>query len=590
MLYIFTFVFISHLLFANANETGKDELQWLTSDSLTKKKIITTSDKEKIYELEVRKSDEENKWHYIFCDFPIGEGQFVHANAQMRLVWCEDSIGGGLSISFIDSERRRIEYVEERLTEPTRDYIPIKLYAKTPPNTRKVRVSIYIHNKGKIESTEPIFSHLHIKNACSEDIVQLNIRKKPIEYRLIGFGAEDDGRFYDKNNSQGGVDEEAIKIRKNRLSELKPHWVRTFIWFKDWNPLDDGETFTFESDGMQSLCRTLQEYKDLNTDVNITCVDWGIKDTWENTEKRVKTIIALLNYLIKTKKFDNIKYFTLTNEPNYFFKTNENRFNKFTQLHKLLKEEFRRKNIKLKIIGSDDAMGTDWFDACLKDKDYSNTVNLWASHFYWHFSTSYFSNELFKTRLELVKNSKINSKKPFVVTEFGITDHRFQPPSINPIMQEYEGALYTYSAMIDGLNQGVSGFSIWCLQEVRYPGSKEPMRIGLWGYADKNWQLFPIYHALKIFTNNTQPGDKIYPIITTNPVFVKITKVGEKLFWANLSNKQQKIEFKDKNKQKHVYIYENTKEMSNIHCKTINTNDNIIFLPARSFGVIDFKN
>ncbi|MGC9053661.1 MAG: hypothetical protein ACP5KS_07220, partial [Candidatus Hydrogenedens sp.] len=509
-------------------------------------------------------------------------------SARMRLVWKENSIGGGLSISFIDGEGKRIEFVEERLTEPTPDCIPIKLYAITPPNTKKVRVSIYIHNKGKIESEEPIFSCFSPRDSYDEDVLHLNISKKPLEHRLIGFGAEDDGRFYDKNNlQQDGVNEEAIKIRKNRLKELKPHWVRTFVWFKDWNPSDDGKTFTFDSDGIQSLCKTLQEYKDLNIDINITCVDWGMKDTWENTEKRVNTIIGLLNYLIKQKKFVNIKYFTLTNEPNYFFKANENRFQKFTELHKILKEKFRENNIKLKIIGSDDAMGTDWFDACLKDKDYSNTVDVWASHFYWHFSTAHFSNELFNTRIGLIKNSRLNRKKPFVVTEFGITDHRFQPPSINPIMQEYEGALYTYSAIIDGLNQGVSGFSIWCLQEMRYPGLKEPMRIGLWGYSDKNWQVFPIYYALKIFTNYTQPGDKIYPVITSNPNFVKITKIGDRLYWANLSNKQQKIKLTNKNDCNRIYYYQNENKVPNTYCKEIKTENNFVLLPERSFGVIE---
>lgn len=587
MHHIFTIIFIVNLVLSNNNDIEKKELQWLTSDTLIKKKIISFPNKEKIYELEVTKSDGDNKWHYIYSDFPVVEGQFVHAQAQMRLVRKEDSIGGGLSISFIDIEGKRIDYVEERLTEPTQYYIPIKLYAKTPPNTKKVRVSIYIHNQGKIESTEPVFSYLPDKNACNEDTIYLNISKKPIKSSLIGFGAEDDGRFYDKNNQLGGVDDNAIKIRKERLQDLKPHWVRTFVWFKNWNPSDDGKTFIFESDGIQSLCKTLQEYKDLNTDVNITCVDWGMKDTWEDTEKRVNTITALLNYLIHIKKFDNIKYFTLTNEPNYFFKTNENRFDKYTKLHKLLKEEFEKNNIEISIIGSDDAMGTDWFDACLKNKDYSDTVNLWASHFYWHFSTSYFSNELFKTRLELLNDSKHNNKKPFVVTEFGITDHRFAPPSINPFMQEFPGALYTCASMIDGLNQGVSGFSLWCLQEVRYPGAKEPMRMGLWGYADKHWKIFPIYYVLRMFTNNTRPGDKIYPVLHSNPVFIKCTKVGKKIFWANLLEKEQITIIKDDKRYKQIIFYESFNNNDEIQCKTKEIKDKTIILPAKSFGYIE---
>lgn len=585
MFYLVTVVLISHTVFNYSYEIANEELQWLTSDSATQKKIITISNQNQIIEVEVTENDKENSWHHVYSEFTVGSGKFVHTRAKMRLIWKENSIGGGLSVSFIDKGGKRVDYVEERLTEPTQQYIPIILYAKTPPNTEKVRVSIYLHNQGKIESTEPVF--YSIEEVCNEEIIRIDISKKANRHRLIGFGAEDDGRFYDKNNQQGGVNEEAIKLRQDRLNELKPHWIRTFVWFKDWNPSDDGKTFTFESDGMQSLCKTLQEYKDLNSDVNITCVDWGMKDTWEDVNKRVDTIIALMNYLIKQKKFNNIKYFTLTNEPNYFFQTKEKRFDKFVKLHEALKRSFKSNNLNLKIMGSDDAMGTDWFSACLNDKEYSSTVDLLASHFYWHYSTTHFSNELFKNRIALVEKSELNKKKPFVVTEFGITDRRFQPPSINPIMQEYEGALYTSSSIIDGLNQGVSGFSIWCMQEVRYPGSKEPMRIGLWGYADKNWQLFPIFDVLKMFTNNTKPGEKVYPVLSSNSDFVKFVKVGDKIFWANISDKQHKIILSFNNTYNNIFLYTYNIDNAIINRNKIKINNKCVALPEKSFGYIE---
>lgn len=588
MFYLFPVILFFFGVLNLTNEVGNKELQWLTSDSFTQMKIVSTSSQGKVLELEVNKSEAENKWHHIYSEFNVGAGQFVHAEAKMRLIWKENSIGGGLSVSFIDKDGKRIDYVEERLTEPTQQYAPILLYAKTPPGTKKVRVSIYIHNQGKVESTEPIFSFPLVEEAvCNEDIIHFDFSKKANRHRLIGFGAEDDGRFYDKNNRQGGVDEKAIEIRKDKLKELKPHWVRTFVWFKDWNPSDDGKTFIFESDGIQSLCRTIQEYKDLDTDINITCVDWGMKDTWEDVNKRVDTIIALMNYLIKEKKYNNIKYFTLTNEPNYFFQTKENRFDKFVKLHKALKQSFKDNKLNLKIIGSDDAMGTDWFSACLNDKEYSDTVEFWASHFYWYYTTSHFSNELFRKRIELIEISKINKKKPFVVTEFGITDDRFQPPSINPIMQEYNGALYTCASIIDGLNQGVSGFSIWCLQEVRYPGLQEPMRIGLWGYADKDWKIFPIFDVLKMFTNNTTPGDKIYSVLSSKPIFVKLVKVGDKIFWANISDEQQKLILSSDKKYNNIYLYTNSIENNTIDYNMIKINSNSIVLPAKSFGYIE---
>ncbi|MGC9053446.1 MAG: hypothetical protein ACP5KS_06135, partial [Candidatus Hydrogenedens sp.] len=86
MYYLFTFIFIVHVIFDYANEIGSQELQWLNSDSLTKKKIITTLGKEKILELEVTENNEENKWHHISSDFPVDGERFVYATARMRLV------------------------------------------------------------------------------------------------------------------------------------------------------------------------------------------------------------------------------------------------------------------------------------------------------------------------------------------------------------------------------------------------------------------------------------------------------------------------------------------------------------------------
>ncbi len=579
---------IKILIFFLINNTGvSDNTYWTPSDSLIKSNPVVSEDNETYLRVEVLGPDEERKWHYVYKDIHKQDKRFICVSACMRLLEKTDSIGAGLSLNFLNKEGKRVDFIEERFTEPTDHFVPIKLCAKIPDSIETLRLSVFIHNQGKVELTEPVITFPDNTTFDNGTITTVNISRKALPNRLFGFGAEDDGWFYDENNKRGGVDKQAISIRQNRLKELKPHWVRTFIWFRDWNPSDDGETFTFDSNGVQSLCRTLEDYENLNTNINITCVGWGIKDRWEDTDKRVKSIMALLNYLIKAKGYKNIKYFTLTNEPNYFFHTKNNRFTKFVEFHLALEEAFKKDGLKLKIVGSDDAMGTDWYSACLNNKEYSQLIDLWASHFYWHYCTSYLAYELFKNRINILRENKQNKNKPFLVTEFGITDHRFKPPLINPFMQEYSGALHTFASMIDGINQGVSGFSIWCMHEVRYPGSQEPMRMGLWGYADKNWELYPVYEALKIFTNNTKRGDKVYPVVTSDPIYIKFTKIENKLFWANLDTKDRNIIINDKNKYKSVYIYTKTINKYNIEHKKIKIDDKQITLPAQSFGFIE---
>ncbi|HOK08215.1 MAG TPA: hypothetical protein PLJ10_00975 [Candidatus Hydrogenedens sp.] len=592
MLFIYITILFSHafiepyLLYVD-DTTPKN---WLSSDPSIILKIQKLDFSHNIFNISVSKSDNESKWHYVYYDIPIIKEQFVYAKTYIRLVDKKDSLGVGVTIGFIDENGNRIDFVEERLTEPTKTFVPIHLYGKTPIGTSKIRVTLFIHNQGALECYEPIISTpWHLEQKQNE--VTLHINNKPLKKKLLGFGAEDDGRFYDTNNKIEGVDDEAVQLRKERIISIQPHWVRTFAWFKDWDPKDDGLSFTFDSDGMQSLYKTIEEYQKLNTIVNITCVNWGIPYPWEDVDKRTNSIVALLKHLIKNKGFNNIKYFTLTNEPNYFFYTKGNRFDKYKELHKKLKERFKKEGLSIQIVGSDDAMGTDWFQKCLEDKDYQSYVNIWASHFYWQYNTVYFADKLFHERIELMnKYVKNNKHHIFTVTEFGVTDQRFKPPSINPIMQEYKGALYSVALIIDGLNQGVSGYSLWCLQEVRYPGLKEPMRMGLWGYKDKNWQIYPMYYAMKMFTNNTAQGNKIYPIKSSNPTYFKSVRLGNRIFWVNLSDKEIKVKFNKKLNMKSALYYEGNE--NNVHDITENKDYSInreyIRLPKESFGIFKF--
>ncbi|MCX8064773.1 MAG: hypothetical protein N3G21_06325 [Candidatus Hydrogenedentes bacterium] len=503
----------------------------------------------------------------------------------MRILKIKDSIGAGVSIHFLNAQNERIETIEERLTEPTEFFVPITLYSQITPNTSTLRIAIFLHQSVEVEVYEPQVSIFQTEDKNREVLIEELPNRK---YKLIGFGVEDDGRFYDSQNRQLGVDKKGELLRVNRLNHLTPHWVRTFVWFKEWSPNEDGETFTWNSDGILSLCKTLEYYQSNKIPVNLTCVTWGMENPWDNPEVRIKEIIALLKYLKKEKRFTCIKYFTLTNEPNYFFNSN-NRFEKFVDYHCKLSMEFKKNKLDIELIGSDDAMGTDWFCKCLSRKSYRSCVELWASHFYWNYTVVPYANHLFEERINLLRKHYRNSQPSFIVTEFGITDSRFRPPFNNPLMQEFDGALYTVSTIIDGLNAGVTGFNIWCLQEVAYPGGKDAiMRIGLWGYADKNWQIFPVYHALAMFTRNTKPGDMINPLHSSSPELFKSVKIGANTFFANIGTKELILILSKSREYKLVWVYESyPNNLYKLKKKKVEiSNEKSILVPPRSFGYL----
>ncbi len=533
----------------------------------------------------------ENNWNLYYLDIELDSLSKqkkilrVDVESLMRIVEVKNSIGAGISIHLLNRDFFRIETIEERLTEPTDFFVPMTLSTKTTPDAHIIRIAIFLNQDVEVEFREP---EINITSFENESKSHVSIKEVSRFYtnRLIGFGVEDDGRFYDAYNRNLGVNEKAIRLREIRLNYLRPHWVRTFVWFKDWSPKEDGATFTWGSDGINSLCRTLEYYQRKNIPVNLTCVTWGMKEPWECLEVRVKEIVELLNYLIKEKKFTCIRYFTLTNEPNYFFQSKE-RFEKFVGYHKILYSKLLKHNLKIRLIGSDDAMGTDWFYKCLYNKDYRNTVNLWASHFYWNHTSIPFAYKLFENRAKLLYEVEGSKRKPFVVTEFGVTDSRFKPPFQNQLMEEFGGALLTVSAIIDGLNSGVQGFNIWCLQEVAYPGGRDSiMRIGLWGFADKNWEVYPIYHALAMFTRNTEPGDNIIPMETSIPESLKAVRIGKILFWAHIGSNELQLSLPNNSNFRFLWIYtgvpEDPKRIMKKRIEILNMP--LISIPPMSFG------
>src|SRR5690606_21963372 len=119
-----------------------------------------------------------------------------------------------------------------------------------------------------------------------------------------------------EENTSRGVTEADFALREARIKAMDPDWVRMFVWYPDWNPSGDGETFDWETDGMRSHCRTLDVYQRLGTAVTLTGVEWSVKTPWSRPEKRAHAIGALFEYLIRVRGYTCIQHWILTNEPN----------------------------------------------------------------------------------------------------------------------------------------------------------------------------------------------------------------------------------------------------------------------------------
>ncbi|MBM3253996.1 MAG: hypothetical protein FJZ16_07080, partial [Candidatus Omnitrophica bacterium] len=192
-------------------------------------------------------------------------------------------------------------------------------------------------------------------------IIELD-QNKIINSNFYGFGAETLPWLWTKENLKQGINENDIKLNFGRIREIELPLTRIFVPWEIWNPAADYKTFTFDSDGMQSLCKTLDIYQGMGTRVIIVTVDWLRDSPWYDVKKSSGAVLKLLECLVKRKGYSCIHFWTLTNEPELTYGwLKKIPFKNYIQIHKLVKEGLKEKKIPIEIIGSDDIESKSWF-------------------------------------------------------------------------------------------------------------------------------------------------------------------------------------------------------------------------------------
>ncbi len=476
---------------------------------------------------------DETGFPLLYQEVPIQEGDILLAKAHAKGKGIREGVGAYMSIEFLNQAGERLTFSQTARINEDNTWADIEQLASAPPGAVKGRMTLIMNGRGEAFFDDASLEKIPLGPVKPvEGIVTLTVTGQTVCESINGFGAEDDGWFYNPENVSRGVTEEDYKIREGRIEWMDPDWVRMFIWHSDWCPTGDWENFTYESPNMMSHYRSLDLYQRIGARVNLAGAEWGMKDPYGQPEKYTHAIGELYEYLIRKKGYTCIGDWTLSNEPNGAFTTFGYSFEDFVRIHQLVKQEFKRRGLEIRIIGSDDAQDTRWYRKCVENEDYFQTVDLFSSHRYFPYADRILASYFFRERLDPLTMKE--PRKPFVMGEFGFQDNRSGTLE-NPLMEEYPYAVWTSEFVIDGLNLGVAGYSIWCLHEMVYPGGGF-MNYGLWNYKDDNWNVRPVYHAWANFTSETEAGEKVMRVESSHPRQVKATRVGETLFWVNTTD------------------------------------------------------
>ncbi len=517
----------------------------------------------------------------LFQERPVHVGDVFEARVDAMPREIRKGYGAYGALEFYDASKKRLCFNQTEAASPDNQWTRLAVTSVAPPNAATVRWCLIVNGVG-----EGFFTDAAL--ACTGNIapkplsgpVTITVTRKRACKTFKGFGAEDDGWFYGPDNAEHGVTAEDEPIREGRIRWMDPDWVRMFFWYRDWCPKDDWETFTFDSPNMQSHYRTLDLYQQIGACINVVGVEWGMHRPFTDLPKAARAIASLLEHLIRVKGYTCVQEWTLTNEPNGSWLTLGQTFDEFVQLHRLVKEECARRGLKIRVIGSDDTNGLAWFRQCVGSKDYAATADLFASHRYVPFADRALVPFFFDARLELLKEHRID--KPLILAEFGFQDNRSGTLE-NPLMEEYPYAVWTSALVIDALNRGVAGFSIWCLSEVYYPGNGF-MNYGLWNFKNRNWEVRPVYHAWASFSRLTEAGDKVFVCESSGAPHVIAAKVGKTLFWVNRSDQDADVRIASMKPSEIRIMTESTLSGDRESGVVVKPNDGMFKAPPQSFG------
>lgn len=485
----------------------------------------------------------------VFCR----PGQLLSLEAEARGENVRGGYGVYLSISFFDEAGKRLSFNQSG-PAGGEGWEGLHVAGIAPAGTREATFNLLLngHGVGYFRAVRTTLKDAPAVEAPGEP-VRLIVSSRPVCDALVGIGFEDDGWSYDSVNAEQGVTEEDLRLREARIREMDPDWVRMFFWYREWNPSGDGRTFTWDSDGMRSHYRSLSLYEELGATVNITGVEWGIENPFADVEAMARAWTALARHLIEEKGFTCVRQWTLTNEPNTSFLPRGGTFEAYVHLHEAVVGAFRAAGLPLQIVGSDDTNGgLPWIRRCVETPAYDQLVDVYASHRYLKKQDRPLAAPFFQDRLDLLAG-----RKPFVVAEFGFHDARTEGPLHNPVMEDYDYAVWTADFALDGLNRGVAGFAIWCAHEVYYPfGSK--MNYGLWNYRDRGWSPRPVYYFWCLLTRHTDSGDAVYAVASSHPTRFRAVRIADHVFFVNASEHALSLRWENGTPEGGVVLTEET--------------------------------
>jgi hypothetical protein len=353
------------------------------------------------------------------------------------------------------------------------------------------------------------------------------VRSSVLVEALGGYGAQFNQHIYASVTPKpaGSLPDLEAKVK-----DLEPQLVRIFFH----------EIQERNADQLASFYETVELAQQSGAMINITY--HTATNARFNPDRFMREFAVVLETLVVTRGFTNVRWVTIQNEVNSTQVTPAQYNDLYRQLHDELVARGLRRQIGL--MGGDlveNGPGTApnpnhkvWWKYMAENM--SDVLDAYSVHIYWDYWNLPRMEFRLRSVREIVDGPLVaGARKPVYVTEFGVRGIENFPgkPAIDPgywadgtpLSRTNIAAFQHLWFDIASAQLGYSGTVKWDAYWGRYTtGYRETYN--LIGPADEGWPLFPAYHALKLLFQTTEVGWQVVRVAPWDDDDWKLNEAG----------------------------------------------------------------
>jgi hypothetical protein len=356
-----------------------------------------------------------------------------------------------------------------------------------------------------------IFFFILTSNVSGYDTISLSVNNITTR-SFAGFGAEWDIHSY----LASGVNTQDFQLITSRIKQMKLPIVRVMV-LGNYCYLGNG-TYNWNSDSMNMLYQQLDFCQ--KEGIKVIICAWGVSSTsgsWlsipgisgVDDPRYAEVIGTLMDYLITTKRYSCIKYFSAGNEPDLEL---SNDWAKWQSSVQSINAKFSSLKLSKKItfLGPETSHvnADNWLTN--SGSQLSALLGAYCLHNYAKRDLvksggleKYFSQK----RLLIGTGSSKKPAKPFFVSEAGMIDD-YVPPYGNPHINEYDYGVFMADYAVQAARSGASSVLAWMLDD----NSHQNFYWGMWTNKTGGMKIRPWYSVWSLLSRYFPASSTMYRV------------------------------------------------------------------------------